>query len=154
MGLESQGTPSGSRLLRIRSHLVYLTSPWKGESVAVDEEKALRLGAQVSQCHLGGKPGMLGLNAEPSGGVIGLSAKHRRRRAPTWKPKRMLLLTWPSHGVLSVPQKLDIDEDKGKTNTNDGEVEDKARSCGGRLRQNRQFLLGSSSLESHPLTTQ
>ncbi|KAK0140714.1 hypothetical protein N1851_022296 [Merluccius polli] len=31
----------------------------------------------------GGEPGTLGFTAEPSGGVVGLSAKHPRRRAPT-----------------------------------------------------------------------
>lgn len=31
----------------------------------------------------GSEPGTLGLTAEPSGGVVGLSAKHPRRRAPT-----------------------------------------------------------------------
>lgn len=47
----------------------------KGELVAVDEEKSLHLGLQVSRWHLGSEPGTLGFTAEPSGGVVGLSVK-------------------------------------------------------------------------------
>ncbi|XP_035862163.1 uncharacterized protein LOC118496075 [Sander lucioperca] len=55
----------------------------KGSQWLWMKKKGLRLGLQVSCRHLGSEPGTLGFTAEPSGGVVGLSAKHLRRRAPT-----------------------------------------------------------------------
>lgn len=45
--------------------------------------KRPHLGSRVSRWHLGGESWTLGFIAEPSGGVVGLSVKHPRKRAPT-----------------------------------------------------------------------
>lgn len=103
--LKSRGTFGGRRLQKFQSHLNIqasdgsaregpppssqwsLLGSWKGEPVAVDEEKRLHLGLQASRWHLGGEAGTLGFTAEPSGGVVGRSAKQWGRRAPTWQLK-------------------------------------------------------------------
>lgn len=51
--------------------------------MAVDGEEGLRLGPKVSRWYLVGEPGVLGFPAEPSTGVVGLPAKHSKRKAPT-----------------------------------------------------------------------